>query len=75
MPIKYKVIELSELFSKITDPTINIEEAVSQYHSALDEYCSRLNCKRPIPDKPKPPPATVTEGKSHNFGGNGGTPF
>jgi hypothetical protein len=75
MPIKYKVIELSELFSKINDSSINIEEAVAQYHDALDQYCTRLGCKAPVPDKPKPPPATFTEARSTVIGGNGGHPF
>jgi hypothetical protein len=75
MPIKYKVIELSELFSKIQDPVVNITEAVIQFHSALDQYCQKLNCREPIPDKPKPPPATINITKSHSFGGNGGGPF
>jgi hypothetical protein len=75
MPIRYKVIELSELFSKIKDSSINIEEAVAQYHDALDQYCKRVGCRAPIPDKPKPPPATVTQARSHNYGGNGGGPF
>ena len=75
MPIKYKVIQLSELFSKIKDPTINIEEAVQQYHAALDAYCDSLSCRKPTPDKPKPPPATITQARSKAYGGNGGSPF
>lgn len=75
MPIKYKVIELSELFSKIKDPTINLEEAVKQYHAALDSYCESLGCKKPIPDKAKPPPASTVLTRSKTYGGNGGGPF
>lgn len=75
MPIKYKVIQLSQLFSNIKDKTINITEAVQQYHSALDSYCQSLNCRKPTPDRPKPPPATVVQARSHAYGGEGGTPF
>lgn len=75
MPIRYKVIELSELFSKIKDPKINITEAEAQFHAALDQYCKKLGCRDPIPDKPKPPPATVDVAQSKTYGGNGGSPF
>ena len=75
MPIRYNIIELSELFTKITDHSINIYEAIKQYHNALDLYCESLSCKKPVPDKPKPPPATVTEMKTRALGGTGGGPF
>jgi hypothetical protein len=75
MPIKYKVIELSELFSKVKAEGFNLTEAVQQFHSALDQYCTSMNCKKPTPDKPKPPPATTVETKSGAYGGSGGLPF
>lgn len=75
MPINYKVMELSELFSDIKEPSINVAEAVAQFQAALDQYCQTLNCKRPIPDKPKPPPASLVQTRSHTYGGNGGGPY
>ena len=50
-------------------------EAVADYHQALDQYCSSMNCKKPIPDKPKPPPAGFVLTRSKTYGGNGGSPF
>lgn len=75
MPIKYKVLDTSELFSRITTLDIDVSEAMNQYHTALDKYCVRVGCRSPIPDKPKPPPATISIEKMPAFGGNGGSPF
>lgn len=77
MPIRYKVIELSELFSnqKIKDLKINTTDAVNQFHSALDLYCKKVGCKGATPDKPKPAPATATISKTEELGGTGGSPF
>lgn len=75
MPIKYKVIELSELFSKVKEQGFNLTEAVQQFHKALDSYCESLSCRKPLPDKPKPPPATTVDTRSIAYGGNGGSPF
>lgn len=75
MPIKYKVIELSELFSKIKSTEFNVTIATAQFHQALDVYCQSKGCKKPVPDKPKPPAATTVNAKSKSWGGNGGSPF
>lgn len=34
-----------------------------------------MSCRKPLPDKPKPPPATTVLTRSLSFGGNGGSPF
>lgn len=75
MPIRYKVIQLSQLFTKIKDPSININDAIAQFHTALDAYCKTTGCKKPTPDKPKPPPASFIISRSKTYGGNGGSPF
>ena len=41
----------------------------------MEDYCKARDCKIPIPDKPKPPPAIVTIYKTKSQGGTGGNPF
>ena len=48
---------------------------MQQYHQALDDYCASVGCKKPTPDKPKPPPATLDIKNSKSHGGTGGGPF
>lgn len=75
MPIKYRMYDIAELFEKINDDQFDVKQAKDQYYRSLDEYCQRLGCRAPTPDKPKPPPATVAEFRTPNYGGNGGRPF
>ena len=54
---------------------INVTDAVKKYHSALDLYCQKKGCKVPVPDKPKPGPATNQYTTTQHYGGGGGSPF
>ena len=40
MPITYKVLPLSELFSFNKDKTINVDQAKTSFLEALDHYCA-----------------------------------
>ena len=41
----------------------------------MDTYCKTYNCKKPTPDKPRPPPAKIEIHKTSVHGGDGGGPF
>lgn len=56
-------------------PDFNLAEATAQFHQALDAYCESTGCRKPTPDKPKPPAATTVNTRSKSYGGNGGSPF
>ncbi len=75
MPITYKMLPLSDLFSFNPDKTVDYKLAKTQFLAALDLYCTQNKCKEPTPDQPKPLPATVTTAKSRDYGGGGGGPF
>lgn len=64
MPITYKLLPLSDLFTFNPDKSIDAKEAKAQFLSALDLYCTQNKCKEPTPDKPKPLPAVVAIKKS-----------
>lgn len=57
MPIKYSVLELTELFDKITIPDIktNLSKVKTSFTTALGLYCTKMGCKKPTPDLPNPP--------------------
>lgn len=75
MPITYKLLPLSDLFSFNPDKSIDAKAAKADFLAALDLYCTQNKCKEPSADKPKPQPATVTLFKSYAYGGGGGGPF
>lgn len=75
MPITYKMLPLSDLFTFNPNKTIDAKAAQTHFLAALDHYCAEKKCRDPIPDKPKPLPATVTTTKSKDYGGNGGSIF
>ena len=77
MPIRYSVIELTELFDKVEIFGIktNLAKVKTSFIIALTNYCHKLGCKKPIDDLPKPGPAKIEVTNSPPFGGGGGGPF
>ena len=77
MPIRYSVIELTELFDKVEIFGIktNLAKVKKSFVTALVDYCHKIGCKKPIDDLPKPGPAKVELENSPPFGGPGGMPF
>lgn len=75
MPITYKMLPLSDLFSFNPNKTIDEKLAKTHFLAALDAYCAQNKCHEPTPDKPRPLPATVITAKSKDYGGNGGSIF
>lgn len=61
MPIRYKLVELSQLFEKVPILAIktNLSQVKKSYLTALDAYCKKVGCKKPIPDLPIPDSAKV----------------
>lgn len=77
MPVRYSVIELTELFDKIEIFSIrsNLAKVKKSFVTAITDYCHKLGCKKPIYDLPKPGPAQVELSATQAFGGGGGVPF
>lgn len=59
----------------IKDSLFDSKDAVVEFHKALDAYCTSLNCKKPVADKPKPSAATIVEARTNVYGGSGGAAF
>lgn len=61
MPIRYKTSEISDLFARIDYLPIkmNLTKVKQSYVKALDAYCLKLGCKKPVPDYPQPAPVRV----------------
>ena len=74
MPIRYKLHDLSDLFRFIKTSDFNATKAVQQFQAGTDAYCKKMNCRNPIPDKPKPQGASLethfTDGVGHLHNGN-----
>lgn len=77
MPIKYSVLELTELFDKITILNIrsNLQKVKSSFVAALSLYCTKMGCKKPTPDLPKPDPSKVEVVQAPAAGYDSGTPY
>lgn len=75
MPITCKLLPLSDLFMFHPDKNFDSKKATEEFTEALDNYCKVNNCRAPVPDKPKPGPASVEVSKSDSFGGDGGGAF
>lgn len=61
MPIRYKASEITDLFALINYLPIksNLTKVKQSFVKALDAYCLKLGCKKPVPDYPQPPPVTI----------------
>ena len=70
MPIKYKIMDLAELFQHIRDVTFDSKKAVEHFRTALDKHCMSIGCKPALPDNPEPAPAQNTYSKTEDLGGH-----
>lgn len=77
MPIRYQLVELTELFEKVTiqDVKTNLVKVKSSFASALNAYCTKKGCKKPTPDLPKPAPSKVEVVQAQAVGKDTGNPF
>ena len=63
-------MEMVDMFDKISIYSIqsNLKKVKTEFVSAVKAYCTKLGCKKPIPDLPKPGPAKVEISKTYSFG-------
>lgn len=56
MPIRYSLLEMTQLFDKISIVSIktNLAAVKKSYLSSVETYCQRVNCKKGIKDLPEP---------------------
>ena len=61
MPIRYSVVELTDIFGRINDTYIkqNLPQIKTSFVVGMSQYCSRVGCRVPGDDRPKPPPAQI----------------
>ena len=74
MPIRYSAVELTEIFDKVSIPNIksNLTKVKASFATGLNAYCTKMGCKKPTNDLPKPPAAKVELFNSTYAGGDGG---
>lgn len=74
MPIRYSAVELTEIFDKVTIPSVksNLTKVKASFAAGLNTYCTKMGCKKPTNDLPKPPAAKVELSNSTYAGGDGG---
>ena len=68
---------MTDMFDKIDIYAIksNVKKVKASFVAALDLYCTRMGCKKPTPDLPKPAPSKIEVIEAPKAGGEGGVPF
>lgn len=71
------LLDIAELFTRLTEYGIDPEKAKTSFHNALDDYCTRKGCIQPtVPDRSAPFPATMAVYRTELIGsGEGGQNF